>query len=102
MGFSAFLDLSQLRTSSTLESWETSLAKSAGQIMPAGSAQVLTKGLQNSGRTDEITNTMFLERGCFGAVDGSNSNNQFVSLFAFDCKLPIGIEWNVSFSLVHS
>ena len=102
MGFSAFLGLSQPRTSSALESWETSLAKSAGQIMPAGSAQVLTKGLQNSGRTDEITNTMFLERGCFGAVDGSNSNNQFVSLFAFDCKLPIGIEWNVSFSLVHS
>ena len=101
MGFSAVLDLSQLGTSSTLESWETSLAKSAGQIMPAGSAQLLSKGLQNSGRTDEITDTM-LERGCFGAVDGSNSNNQFVSLFAFDCKLPIGIEWNVSFSLVHS
>ena len=46
MGFSAFLDLSQLRTSSTLESWETSLAKSAGQIMPAGSAQLLSKGFQ--------------------------------------------------------
>lgn len=68
----------------------------------ASTAQLLSKGLQNSGRMDEITDTIFLERGCFGAVDRSDSNNQFVSLFAFDCKLPIGIEWNVSFSLVHS